>query len=75
MLVEKNLAEDKNNKSYSQIESCFKHLLKDDTLQRYVSQTDFINNVKAAGAPTDDIGYSLFVFGMRNHENFWSAQS
>ena len=73
MLVAKN-AEDKYNEGYSQNASCFKPLPKDDILQSYILKKDIQNNVDNAGDPTDGIGYSMFVFDIRYHENFSSAQ-
>ena len=70
-----NYAEDKNSQGYGRIVSCFTHLTKDDILQPYISQEDFItNNVNSAGDTTDDIGYKLFLFDIRYQKNFSCAQ-
>ena len=55
---------------YSQIEEAFRALTKDDILQPYISEDDWrSSNVRA-----DDVGYNLYVFGIRYEKNFTNSQ-
>ena len=48
----------------------FGAVTKDDILQPYISDQDFrSSNVRA-----DDVGYNLYVFDIRYHQNFTASQ-
>ena len=70
--------EAKNSQGYTQIVSCFMHLIEDDTSQNYIrslSQNFSItNNVGAAGDPSHDSGFNSLVFGIRYQNKVSSAQ-
>ena len=62
---------DKYSQGYHQIKEAFKALIKDDILQPYISEDDFLSsNVRA-----DDVGYNLYVFDIRYQKNFTASQS
>ena len=64
-------AVDKNSQAYGEIISCFRHLAKDNFLQTYITQKDFkTSNNYADGKP----GYNLYVFDIRHHQGYSSAQ-
>ena len=63
------------NKKYSQayggIVSCFRHLAKDNTLQPYITQKDFITS---NNYPDGNPGYNIYVFDFRHHRDYSSVQ-
>ena len=62
---------DKYSQAYGEVESCFRHLAKDSVLQPYITQKDFAtSNKNSDGNP----GYSLYVFDIRHHQAYSSAQ-
>ena len=66
-----NYAFDKYSQAYGKTVSCFKHLAKDNILQPYVLQKDFItSNTYPDGNP----GYEFYVLDIRHHQGFNSAQ-
>ena len=69
--INSNYAFDKYSQAFGEIVSCFRHLARDNILQPYFSQKDFItsNNYRDANP-----GYILFVFDFRHHQDYSSAQ-
>ena len=66
-----NFAIDKRSQAYEEIISCFRHLAKDNILQPCITQKDFISsNNNPEGYP----GYNLYVFCIRHHQAYSSAQ-
>ena len=66
-----NYAIDKYSQAYGEIVSCFRRLAKDNILQPYITQKDFItSNNYADGKP----GYGLYAFELRYRRDFSSAQ-
>ena len=66
-----NYAIDKNSQAYGGIGTSFRHLAKDDFLQSYITQKDFVtSNVY----PDCNSGYNLYVFDIRHHQDISSAQ-
>ena len=65
-----NYDDDDYSQGYGQIKEDFRALGKDDILQPYISQQDFksSNDGKI-------IGYNFYLFDIRYHKNFGSAQS
>ena len=66
-----NCAIDNCSQAYGEIVSCFRHLAKEKILQPYYTQKDFetSNNY-----PDVNPGYSLYVFDIRHHQDYSSAQ-
>ena len=65
-----NYAIDKYSEAYGKIVPCFRHLGKDNILQPYIRQKDFItSNNYVDGNP----GYALYVFEFHHHQDFSSA--
>ena len=66
-----NYAFDKSSKAVGEIVSCFRHLAEDNNLQPYSTQKTFIisNNY-----PDVNPGYDLYVFDIRHHQDYTSAQ-
>ena len=63
---------DKYSQAYGEIVSCFRHLAKDNILQPYITQKDFVTtNNYPGGNP----GYNLYVFDIRHHQDYSSAQT
>ena len=62
---------DKYSQAYGEIVSCFRHLSKDNILQPYITQKDFVTSNEYLN---DNPGYKLYVFDSRHHQNFSSAQ-
>ena len=59
-------------RAYGEFDSYFRHLAKENTLQLYITQRDFITSSSClANART---GYKVFVFDIRNHQYFSSVQ-
>ena len=62
---------DKFSQAYGGIASCFRHLAEDNILQSYITQKDFITSINYQdGNP----GYNLYVFDIRHHQDYSSAQ-
>ena len=62
--------DDDYSQGYHQIKEAFKALTKDDILQTFLSEEDFrTSNVRAV-----DVGYNLYVFGIRYHKNYTASQ-
>ena len=53
------------------IVSFFRHLSKDNILQSYITQKDFITSNKY---PDANLGYNLYVSDLRRHQDYSSAQ-
>ena len=66
-----NYAIDKYSRAYGETVSCFRHLAKDNILHRHVTQKDFISS---NNNPEGNPGYNLYVFDIRHHQDFSSAQ-
>ena len=66
-----NYAIDKYSQAYGEIVSCFRHLSKDGILKPYITQKDFITSNEYAN---DYAGYNLYVFDIRHHQDYSSAQ-
>ena len=66
-----NYAIDKYSQAYGDIVSCFRQLAKDHILQPYITQKDVITSNEY---PDGNQGYSLFVFDVRLHQDYSSAQ-
>ena len=64
-------ANDKNSQAFGKIFSCFRHLAKDKILQPYITQKDLITS---NNYPNGNPGYNLYVFDIRHHQGFSSAQ-
>ena len=65
-----NYDDDYYSQGYDQIKQAFKALTKDDILQPYISDYDFVSsNVRA-----NDVGYNLYVFDIRCQKNFTNSQ-
>ena len=63
---------DKFSQAYGGIVSCFRHLAKDNVLQPYLAQKDYIS---FNSYPEGNSGYILFVSDIRHHQNVSSAQT
>ena len=62
--------DDDDSHGYGQIREVFEVLTKDDILHPCMSDQDFrSSNVKA-----DDVGWNLYVFDIRNQQNFTALQ-
>ena len=66
-----NYAIDETLQAYAEIVSCFTKLAKNNFLQPYLTQKDFITSNKY---PDGKPGYNLYVFHMRHHQDCSSAQ-
>ena len=64
-----NYDDDDYNQGYGQIREAFRALTKDDILQPYVSDHDFLSSNN-----NNDIGYNLYVFDIRCQKNFENSQ-
>ena len=64
-----NYNDDEFSQGYGLIKQAFKDLTKDDILEPYMSENDFRSNKTG-----NNIGYNLYVFDIRCHKNFESAQ-
>ena len=62
---------DKNSKAYGEVLSWFRHLANDNILQPYLTQKDFI---ESTNYPDDNAGFNIYVFDIRHHQDFSSAQ-
>ena len=67
-----NYAIDKYSQAYGEIVSCFRHLAKDNILQTYITQKDFVTS---DNYPVGNPGYNLYVFDIRHHQDYNSAHS
>ena len=66
-----NYAFDKYSQAYGEINSCFRHLSEDNTLQPYIKQKDFITS---NNYPDCKPGYNIYVFDIHHHQDYSSAQ-
>ena len=66
-----NYAIDKYSQGYGEIFSCFRLLSKDNILQPYITQKDCITSNDYPGG---NHGYNLYVFDIRHHQDYSSAQ-
>ena len=66
-----NYAIDKYSQAYGEIVSGFRHLSKDDTFQTHIAQKGFVTS---NDYPDGNLGYILYVFDIRHHQDFRSAQ-
>ena len=62
---------DKFSQPYGEFVSCFRKLAKEGFLQPYITQKDLITSNEDAN---NNIGYNLYVFDIRHHKRFSSAQ-
>ena len=62
---------DKFSQVYGEIVSSFRHLATDNILQLYITQKDFITS---NNYPDGNPGYNLYVFDIRHHQDYSSAQ-
>ena len=62
---------DKFSEAYGEIVTCYRHLAKDNILQPYFTEKDFITS---NNCPDGNLGYNLYVFDIRHHQNPNSAQ-
>ena len=53
-----------------ELEKAFSALTKDDILQPYISDDNFISFY----ANADDVGYNLYVFDIRHQQHFTASQ-
>ena len=65
-----NYAIDKKSQAYGEIVSCFRHLAKDNILQPFITQKDFITIYYPDANP----GYNLYAFDIHHHQDYSSAQ-
>ena len=66
-----NYAVDKYSQAYGENVSCFRHLVKNNILQPYITQNDFITSNYY---PNDNLGYNLYVLVICHHKDYSSAQ-
>ena len=66
-----NYAIDKFSPAYGEIVSCFRHLAKDNILQPYITQKDFVTS---KNCPYGNPGYNLYIFDIRHHQDYTSAE-
>ena len=66
-----NYAIEKYSEAYGEIAFCFRHLTKDNLLQPYFSQKDFVTS---NDYPDGNPGYNLYVFDIRHRQEYSSAQ-
>ena len=66
-----NYAIHKYSQAYGEVVSCFRHLAKDDFLQPYITQKDFVTS---NDYPDGNLGYNFYVFDIKHHQDFSSAQ-
>ena len=64
-----NYYDDGYSQGYTQIKEAFRALVKDDSLQTFISEIDFRSSNGG-----NIIGYNLYVFDIRYQKNFKSAQ-
>ena len=65
-----NYKNDNCSVGYGQINETFRALTKDDSLQPYISDDNFrTSNIRA-----DDVGYNIYVFGIRYQRSFTTSQ-
>ena len=62
---------DKKSQANGEIVSCFRHLTKDNILPPYNLQKHFLTS---NNYPDGNAGYSLYVFDIRNDQDYNSAQ-
>ena len=68
-----NCNDDDYCQGYGQIKEVFRTLIKDDTLQPYISEDDFRSSI--VGNDGNEIGYNIHAFDIRYQKNFESGQS
>ena len=61
-----NYAIDKYSQAYGEVVSCFRHSAKDNILQPYITQKDFVTS---NNYPDGNPGYNLYVFDIRHHQD------
>ena len=66
-----NYAIDQCSQAYGEIVSCFRHLARNNILQPYITRIDFITS---NNYPDGNPGYKLYVFDIRHHQDYSSAQ-
>ena len=64
-----NYSDDDYNQGYGLIKQAFRDLTKDDILEPYLSDNDFRSTNDG-----NNIGYNLYVFGIRYQKNFESSE-
>ena len=64
-----NYNDDDYNQGYGQIKEVFRALTKDDILQPYISDKDFMSSNN-----NNDIGFNSYVFDIRYQKNFQNSQ-
>ena len=62
---------DKYSQAYGETVSCFRHLAKDNILQPYITQKDFVTFYDC---PDGNPGYYIDVFYNRHHQDYTSAR-
>ena len=62
---------DKYPQAYGEIVYCFRLSAKDNILQPYITQKDFVTS---NNYPDGNPGYKLYVFDFRHHQDYRSAQ-
>ena len=62
---------DDYSQACAEIVSCFTHLATDNISQPFITQKDFITS---KNYPDGNPGYNLYVFVIRHHEGYGSAQ-
>ena len=65
-----NYDDDDYSQGYSQIKEAFRALTKDNILETYIDDDNFITS----NARADDVGYNLYVFDIRYQKNFTKSQ-
>ena len=66
-----NYAVDEYSQVFGEIVSCFRHLAKNNILQPNITQKDFVTSYNY---PAGNPGYNLYVFDIRHHGKYSSAQ-
>ena len=65
-----NYEDDDYSQGYAQIKEAFGALTKDDILQPFISDDDF----RSANVRSDDVGYNLYVFDVRDQQKFTASK-
>ena len=61
----------KNSQAYVENVSCLRHIAKDNILQPYITQKDFITSINFPGG---NPGYKLYNFDIHHQQDYSSAQ-
>ena len=69
--IDCNYAIDLYSQAYGEIVSCFRYLAKDYILEPYITQKNFISS---NDYPDGNPGYNLYVFDLRQLQDYSSAQ-